>query len=309
MKKIVLIILVGMVLVGGFFTFEISVQAQMDTTYTVLAPLPCIGNDQNCQTTATQTTLEKYLPGVFKLLIGLSAVAAVLMIVICGFQYISSDAIQGKSAGRDRIKNAVLGLVLVISAWLILNTINPALMSINLSIAPIATKTPAGTLNVNNTIINLKTKDQLLTQDQASATLTSNGFTFSSTGNCTDKTKASCTSLDGIHSDTVAGLIALKTTCGTSCGNLVITGGTETGHAECYNPTTTCLPHSYGFKADVSNTQGNGAAFTSFISQQVQAQNNTPMNINGFYNISIGGFNYQVHPEGDHMDITVIPKR
>jgi hypothetical protein len=67
------------------------------------------------------------------------------MIVIGGFQYISTDAIQKKSEGKERIKNAVLGLVLVISAWLILATINPNLLNINLNIESVTTTAPTGT--------------------------------------------------------------------------------------------------------------------------------------------------------------------
>jgi hypothetical protein len=74
------------------------------------------------------------LPGVFNLLISLAAVFAVLMIVIGGFQYMSTDAIQGKSAGRERIKNAIFGLILVLGAYLILYTINPKLLELNLSV-------------------------------------------------------------------------------------------------------------------------------------------------------------------------------
>jgi len=153
MKKILLILIMGMVVIGSLFTVQVSAQTPADNTYTVLAPLPgttlsdCPQGSTDCK-----TTLEKYLPGVFKLAIGLSAVAAVLMIVIGGFQYISSDAIMKKSEGKERIKNAVFGLVLVISAWLILNTINPNLLNINLNIEPVTTTSPAGgggTLNTS----------------------------------------------------------------------------------------------------------------------------------------------------------------
>ncbi len=54
-----------------------SVLAVDDLSYTVLAPLPCIGSDQDCKNTATKTELKDYLPGMFKLAIGLSAVFAV----------------------------------------------------------------------------------------------------------------------------------------------------------------------------------------------------------------------------------------
>jgi hypothetical protein len=312
MKNVFLILIMSMVILEGLFTFRVYAQTP-DNTYTVLAPLPCIGSDQDCNKTATQTELKDYLPGMFKLLIGLSAAFAVLMIVIGGFQYMSTDAIQGKSNGKERIKNAIFGLVLVIGAWLILATINPNLLSLNLNIEPVSTTANSaigagGSLTniIDRNNVELNTTDQLLTQGQASAILTSNGFTFSSTGNCTDPTNASCTSVAGMHSDTVAGLVTLKTACGTACGQLVETAGTEVGHA-CGDPAT-CLSHASGFKADISNTQGNGAAFTNFISQQVQTQDKAQMTTNGFYNITVGGFNYQVHPEGDHMDITVIPK-
>ncbi|OHB14882.1 MAG: hypothetical protein A2431_02955 [Candidatus Zambryskibacteria bacterium RIFOXYC1_FULL_39_10] len=106
---------------------------ETDLSYTVLAPLPGVGDSDG------KTTLETYVPAIFKLAIGLSAVAAVLMIVLGGFQYISSDALMKKNEGRERIKNAVFGLVLVISAWLILNTINPNLLNINLNIDSIST--------------------------------------------------------------------------------------------------------------------------------------------------------------------------
>src|SRR3990167_8352752 len=72
--------------------------------YTVLAPLPGIPQ-------GSPITLARYIPLIFNLLIGLSAVWAVLMIILGGFQYMSTDAIQGKANGKERIKNAVLALV------------------------------------------------------------------------------------------------------------------------------------------------------------------------------------------------------
>ena len=97
--------------------------------------------------TNAKQLLEKYVPGMFKLFIGLSAVWAVFMIVLGGIQYISTDAIFKKEEGRKRIENAVYGLVLVIAAWLILATINPALLEFKLEITPATTLLrPQGTL-------------------------------------------------------------------------------------------------------------------------------------------------------------------
>lgn len=148
MKKIFIILILATI-----FLPTVLVLAVDDLSYTVLAPLPCIsgsgtpgtdGYKSDCTQTSNETTLEKYLPGVFKLAIGLAAVAAVLMIVWGGIQYITTDAIMGKKEGKDRILNAIYSLVMIIGAWLILNTINPNLLNINLNIEPAVTKAPAG---------------------------------------------------------------------------------------------------------------------------------------------------------------------
>lgn len=207
-----------------------------DLSYTVLAPLPGVGDDNG------KTTLEKYVPAVFKLAIGLSAVAAVLMIVIGGFQYISSDALMKKNEGRERIKNAVFGLVLVISAWLILNTINPNLLNINLNIESISTATVdggkitlGGELSAGTGSI---TQGYTLTQAQIDqnaamvADLKKYGIEVNNNGKpCADGGISGCTNLVGMVSNTYQGIKDLKTACGgDNCGTITITGGTEGGH-------------------------------------------------------------------------------
>ncbi|TFK73841.1 hypothetical protein BDN72DRAFT_760874, partial [Pluteus cervinus] len=82
-----------------------------------------------------------------------------------------------------------------------------------------------------------------LTQAQAEARLKPNGITASSTGGCTSKTGSTCTSYDGIFSGTVDGVITLKQASGSS--SLIITGGTETGHA------SGTYSHANGYKVDV----------------------------------------------------------
>ena len=79
-----------------------------------------------------------------------------------------------------------------------------------------------------------------------------NCFTFSSTGNCTDQTNASCTSLQGVQPATLLKLSELRQTCGCS---LNITGGTEVGHGT--NPDNV---HTQGAAIDFNkNPQLNAA--------------------------------------------------
>lgn len=150
MSKIKKIIFVGIFMGLSLFVFDSfdnSVLANDASgtwdgawdTYTPLAPLPGTTDSTNCDTNSKgeeecATTLETYLPGIFKLAIGISGVLAVIMIVVGGIEYISTDAIQGKTEGKERIQNALWGLLLVFVSWLILYTINPDLLKMNLNI-------------------------------------------------------------------------------------------------------------------------------------------------------------------------------
>jgi hypothetical protein len=94
--------------------------------YAPLSPIPgTVLSDQN-----KTTNITMYLIGMFRLIIGVAGALAVVMIVIGGIQYMSTDAIYGKSEGKEKIKKALSGLLLAIMSWLILNTINPEILKI-----------------------------------------------------------------------------------------------------------------------------------------------------------------------------------
>jgi Type IV secretion system pilin len=65
-----------------------------------------------------------------KIAIGLAAVLSMVMIVAGGIEYMTSELISSKEEGKKRITNAVLGLIVALGAFLILNTINPDLIDI-----------------------------------------------------------------------------------------------------------------------------------------------------------------------------------
>jgi hypothetical protein len=95
--------------------------------YQLLEPLPGLSSGAG-------VSFAQLLSVFFTLALSLSAAAAVVMITIGGVQYMFSDVPGTKSAGRERIRNAVYGLVLVFAAWLIIRTINPNLLLFNLNI-------------------------------------------------------------------------------------------------------------------------------------------------------------------------------
>ena len=103
--------------------------------YVQLAPLPGIGT----ATTGGQfvaPSLPNYLIGMFRLLIGLAGLLAVVMITLGGIEYMSTDSMFGKEEGKSKISQALVGLLLAISAWLILSTVNPATLEFNFNPEP-----------------------------------------------------------------------------------------------------------------------------------------------------------------------------
>lgn len=65
----------------------------------------------------------------FPALLVTAAILAMAMIVLAGFQWVTAYGNPSKiEDARDRIFNAIIGLILALAAWLILNTINPELV-------------------------------------------------------------------------------------------------------------------------------------------------------------------------------------
>lgn len=76
--------------------------------------------------------LGDFLNGVFRIGVGAAALLAVLMITIGGFEYMTSTIPGVKADGKSRIVGAILGLLLILLSWLILNIINPDILSFDL---------------------------------------------------------------------------------------------------------------------------------------------------------------------------------
>lgn len=88
--------------------------------YTLLEPLP---------TLETETPdLNTYLSGIYTLLIGVAGVLAVFMILLGGIELIFAAVPSARTDAKNRILYASGGLFLALVAWILLNTINPALL-------------------------------------------------------------------------------------------------------------------------------------------------------------------------------------
>jgi hypothetical protein len=85
--------------------------------------------DMEGNTISEVEDLSEYIQLVYNWSIGAIAIIAVVMIMIAGFQWISSAGnTKAIGSAQQRIKNAIFGLVLVGGAYLILQLINPAIL-------------------------------------------------------------------------------------------------------------------------------------------------------------------------------------
>lgn len=107
--------------------------------YEFLAPIPGLGNEQIVEGVTTgrvsidlkSLSLADYINKIFQIALGILMVLSVVMIVIAGVQYMTVESIYGKSDAKSRIVSSVVGLILALSIFIILDTINPKLLEVD----------------------------------------------------------------------------------------------------------------------------------------------------------------------------------
>ena len=94
--------------------------------------------------------LAQFLNQLYFYLIGLAVVLAVIEIIIGGFEISTQDSVSKQSAGRKRITQAIFGLVLILSPYLVFSLINPSILNLSLNLPPLDTQvnTDSGSQNV-----------------------------------------------------------------------------------------------------------------------------------------------------------------
>ncbi len=97
-------------------------------------------------------SFEGYVNALYALSISVAALLAVIKIIIAGMKWMLSDIVTSKGEAIEEIKGAVFGLIVVISAVLILTVINPQLTRTQIFLEPVAEPTKAGTGSPTNAI-------------------------------------------------------------------------------------------------------------------------------------------------------------
>lgn len=91
-----------------------------DGVYTLLAPIGGLKE--------APKNIGDYFNTIFKIAIGLCGALAVIMIVLGGVQYMGNESIFGQTEAKKKIMAAILGLIIALGSYALLNTLNPALL-------------------------------------------------------------------------------------------------------------------------------------------------------------------------------------
>lgn len=163
--------------------------------------------------------MTSYISNMIKFLIAASGALAIIILVIAGTKYIASGiAPDAKNDAKEQMQHAFIGLGLILTSYLILNTINPNLVNFKLSLESAVGSLPKP---VPEVILPTDYPDDTGERDQ----LASGGVRVYN-GSCTYIGQKHCTSIHGLHPDVFTKIINLKHSCGISCV-IQITGGTE----------------------------------------------------------------------------------
>lgn len=144
----------------------------------------------------------------------------------------------------------------------------------------------SATLIAVGAAVGLSSPAWAISHSSATSQLRAAGISWTSSGGCSDRNVATCTSFEGIRQATIDGIITFKRASGCA---VTITGGTETGHA------SGTYSHWNGYKVDIALS----ACIQNYISAYFT------------YVGYISGFGYQYRAasgnlytlEGNHWDI------
>lgn len=110
--------------------------------FTALAPITGLTDDTTANSIINAGSLASFFNNLYKYLIGLAATLAVIEIIWGGIEISTKDSVSKQSDGKERITQAIFGLVLVLSPVLVFSIINPSILNLSLNLPPIDLTTP-----------------------------------------------------------------------------------------------------------------------------------------------------------------------
>ena len=142
----------------SFFAVASTALAQ---GFVPLAPIPGLTDPGTATSVINSDGFANFFNNLYKYVIGLAAALAVIMIIWGGLEISTQDSVSKQGAGRERITQAILGLILVLSPVLVFSIINPSILRLDIGIKPLDTVAgaaiPSATLPGTTTFTNVGT--------------------------------------------------------------------------------------------------------------------------------------------------------
>ncbi len=185
-----------------------------------------------------------YAKLIYQTILSVVVVMSIIMVAMGGMEYIASGAGGAKSEGKQRITNALIGLLIALTSYLILNTIDPSFVNFKLSLSKIQTVSTPSIPSTGNNPSNstgggpssgggpTQYPSGTLSEADARNQLAAAGISVNKNP-CPDgvpytSVSGGCTNLGGLSQESINQVINLKQNC--NC-QVIVTGGTEGGHS------------------------------------------------------------------------------
>lgn len=205
-----------------------NAESYKDQPYQPLAPLP--GYPEEGFDFNDSCPLGKFMNIFIDIFIGIVAAIAMIMIVMGGINYVMSDLVTSKEDAKNNIQNAILGLVIALTCYLVLNTINPNLLNlcldgipkVSIELEDIPQKAVDGYYGNGQFKSGARWDDSIAQLSKLPRGVTVNK------NECTTIGQQNCTSVRGLNTYIIN---TIANGCWESQGkkdcNIIITGGTE----------------------------------------------------------------------------------
>ncbi|MDB5190144.1 MAG: uncharacterized protein JWN49_470 [Parcubacteria group bacterium] len=267
-----------------FLFLPMSAHADTNSLLNPIVPTECHCEGQKAPDGSTITTAPGYgcvlqtVQNGVNVLISISILVCVLWLAYAGTLFLASSASPGlREQGKTRIMNAVIGLVVILAAWLIIDFVMKALYNGDSSFGPwnsilasqssddkcIVAKNPTSLTSGSISIVSGTSAtgassgtgtsadaNAAAGQEASSRKLLSDAGVSIWHGACQAGQSGGCTNVGGTRAATLQQVLNINTkVCGAGkkCG-VVLTGGSEPGHkAGQYS-------HGTGYKIDIDDS-------------------------------------------------------
>ncbi|MEK7106877.1 MAG: hypothetical protein AAB899_01665 [Patescibacteria group bacterium] len=169
---------------------------------------------------STDQNLVTYLNTLFKVAISVGAIIAVLRLLYAGYTYMASDVWTSKETAKGIFREVFLGLLLLLSIYIILYQINPNLLNLDVRLAPvtIAPATPSAPSADQQKLNRILEDEQRVRDTLGRLRITVNNERCRTVG------QTGCTNVGMLRVTAIGGLQRLKMNCRCS---VMVSGGTE----------------------------------------------------------------------------------